>query len=147
MTTTTNGPRPVRETAEDVLKGGYHDGTEIRPELKHEAPLLLTHALRAAGVQRWQLEAFGMAVRDVGDSEAFEPEAPVSDAQKRMLDAIQKEPSLPAAFKDLLAVAVPTFKQKKHLYVFYGLLRGTGEKWDAVDSVLELAKKENEKVH
>jgi len=58
----------VAQLASTLLANGYYQGDDIAPGMRGEVPLRLMYALRDAGVQRWQLEALVLALRDIGEA-------------------------------------------------------------------------------
>jgi hypothetical protein len=126
----------VEQLARALLAGGYYDGDKIAPAMLGEVPLRLMYVLRDAGVQRWQLEALTLAVRDIGDKAAFEPTATLDPAHKRAFDGIRSEENLPFVFKSLLDAAAPSLVLQRDLVAFYGVLNNVADKWDTAAALI-----------
>jgi hypothetical protein len=126
----------VAQLARTLLANGYYHGDDIAPDMRGEVPLRLMYALRGAGVQRWQLEALALAVRDIGEAAPLEPAAGLDPAQKQAFDGIRAEGDLPVAFKGLLDGAAPSLVRQQDLIAFYGLLNNVIAKWDTMAALL-----------
>ena len=126
----------VAQLARTLLANGYYHGENIAPEMRGEVPLRLMYALRDAGVQRWQLEALVLAVRDLGEAAPLEPGAALDPAQKQAFDGIRAEDDLPVVFKALLDGAAPSLVLQQDLVAFYGVLNNVIAKWDTMAALL-----------
>ena len=126
----------VAQLASTLLANGYYQGDDIAPGMRGEVPLRLMYALRDAGVQRWQLEALVLAVRDLGEAAPLEPAAVLDPAQKQAFDGIRAEDDLPVAFKGLLDAAAPSLVLQQDLAAFYGVLNNVIAKWDTMAAFL-----------
>lgn len=126
----------VEQLARTLLANGFYHGDGIAPEMRGEVPLRLMYALRDAGVQRWQLEALVLAVRDIGEATPLEPAAALDPTQKRAFDGIRAEDDLPAVFKGLLDGAAPSLVLQQDLIAFYGVLNNVIAKWDTMAAFL-----------
>ncbi|HET9645690.1 MAG TPA: hypothetical protein VFP68_20565 [Burkholderiaceae bacterium] len=126
----------IEPLAQQLFAGGFYRGDDVAEVVRAEAPLRLMYALRDAGIQRWQLEAFVLALRDVGDAVPLNVEAAIDPAQKTVLDSIKAEEDLPVAFKALLEGVAPTLCMQKDLVAFYGVMNNVISKWDVTASIL-----------
>lgn len=127
----------MRQLAHTLFPGGFYNAAgDLAPEFRGEVPLRLMYALRDAGVQRWQIEALTLALRDIGEAAPLEPEAAVDPAQRKVLDDIRAEDDLPAVFKALLDAVAPRLRQQKDLVAFYGVMNNVIGKWDTTAALL-----------
>jgi hypothetical protein len=126
----------IAQLARSLLANGYYQGETIAPEMRAEVPLRLMYALREAGVQRWQLEALVLAVRDIGEASPLQPTAALDPKQKQAFDGIRAEDDLPVIFKGLLDAAAPSLVLQQDLVAFYGVLNNVIAKWDAMAALL-----------
>jgi hypothetical protein len=126
----------IEQLVRELFAEGFYRGDELADVIRAEAPLRLMYALRDAGIQRWQLEAFVLALRDVGEAAPLNVEAAIDPAQKAVLDAIKAEEELPAAFKALLEGVVPMLGKQKDLVAFYGVMNNVISKWDVMAAIL-----------
>lgn len=135
------GSQAIRSTAEvarAAFSPGFFTGATLREEHRTETGLRLAYALRAEGLQPWQLHALALAVRDVGDRVPFDAEAPLTPEQLRLLRGIQGERALPAPLRGVLDAALPAISRRKDLAAFYGVLSGGYERWSHIDAVQQL---------
>jgi hypothetical protein len=114
MNTLQKAAADVRQLAQTLFQGGFYNAAgEMAPEFRGEVPLRLMYALRDAGIQRWQLEALTLALRDVGEASSLDAEAPMNPAQQQVLDSIGAEEDLPVVFKALLGAVMPRLRQQR----------------------------------
>ena len=127
----------VRQLAQTLFQRGFYNAAgEMAPEFRGEVPLRLMYALREAGIQRWQLEALTLALRDVGEATPLDTEARLDPAQQQVLDGIGAEDDLPAVFKALLEAVAPRLRQQRDLVAFYGVMNNVISKWDTMAELL-----------
>jgi hypothetical protein len=137
MNTLQKAAADVRQLAQTLFQGGFYNAAgEMAPEFRGEVPLRLMYALRDAGIQRWQLEALTLALRDVGEASSLDAEAPMNPAQQQVLDSIGAEEDLPVVFKALLDAVMPRLRQQKDLVAFYGVTNNVIGKWDMMAELL-----------
>jgi len=137
MNTLQKAAADIRQLAQTLFQGGFYNAAgEMAPEFRGEVPLRLMYALREAGIQRWQLEALTLALRDVGEATPLDTEARLNPAQQQVLDGIGAEDDLPAVFKALLEAVAPRLRQQKDLVAFYGVMNNVISKWDTMAELL-----------
>jgi len=149
MNTLQKAAADIRQLAQTLFQGGFYNAAgEMAPEFRGEVPLRLMYALREAGtlrlmyalreagIQRWQLEALTLALRDVGEATPLDTEARLDPAQQQVLDGIGAEDDLPAVFKALLEAVAPRLRQQKDLVAFYGVMNNVISKWDTMAELL-----------
>jgi hypothetical protein len=137
MSTLQKAAADVRQLAQTLFQGGFYNAAgEMAPEFRGEVPLRLMYALRDAGVQRWQLEALTLALRDVGEAAPLDAEAPMNPAQQHVFDSIGAEEDLPVVFKALLDAVMPRLRQQRDLVAFYGVMNNVIGKWDVMADLL-----------
>ncbi|HET7526583.1 MAG TPA: hypothetical protein VFK10_11630 [Burkholderiaceae bacterium] len=127
----------MRALAQTLFPGGFYDTAgELAPEFRSEVPLRLMYGLRDSGVQRWQLEALTLTLRDVGEAAPLQAEAALDPAQLKVLDEVRAEDDLPAVFKALLDAVAPRLRRQKDLVAFYGVMNNVCSKWDTMADLL-----------
>jgi hypothetical protein len=127
----------MQALAQTLFPGGFYDAAgEIAPEFRSEVPLRLMYGLRDAGVQRWQIEALTLTLRDVGEAAPLQAEAALDPAQRKVLDEVRAEDQLPAVFKALLDAVAPRLQRQKDLVAFYGVMNNVCSKWDTMAGLL-----------
>ena len=127
----------IRQLAQTLFASGFYTAAdELAPEFRGEVPLRLMYALREVGVQRWQLEALTLALRDAGEAAPLDAAAALDPAQRQVLDSIADEEDLPVAFKSLLATVSPRLARQKDLVAFYGVMNNVIAKWDTMAEFL-----------
>jgi len=137
MNTLQKAVADIRQLAQTLFSGGFYDATgELAQEFRAEVPLRLMYALRDAGVQRWQLEALTLTLRDVGEAAPLHSEAALDPAQQRVIDEVRAEDEMPAVFKALLDAVVPRLQRQKDLVAFYGVMNNVCSKWDTMAGLL-----------
>ena len=137
MNTLQKAAADIRQLAQTLFASGFYNAAdELAPEFRGEVPLRLMYALRDAGIQRWQLEALTLALRDVGEAAPLDAEAALDPAQRKVLDSIGAEEDLPVAFKALLATVAPRLARQKDLVAFYGVMNNVIAKWDTMAALL-----------
>lgn len=137
MNTLQKAAADILQLAQTLFQGGFYNAAgEMAPEFRGEVPLRLMYALREAGIQRWQLEALTLALRDVGEAAPLDTEARLDPAQQQVLDGIGAEDDLPAVFKALLEAVAPRLRQQKDLVAFYGVMNNVISKWDTMAELL-----------
>jgi hypothetical protein len=137
MNTLQKAAADIRQLAQALFASGFYNAAdELAPEFRGEVPLRLMYALRDAGIQRWQLEALTLALRDVGEAAPLDTEAALDPAQRKVLDSIGAEEDLPVAFKALLAAVAPRLARQKDLVAFYGVMNNVIAKWDTMAALL-----------
>ena len=125
------------DVANECLAHGFFDGAELRDVVRSELPLRLMYELREAGVQRWEVEALSLAVRESADASALDVTAALTAEQTKALQSVRAEASIPADFRHLLEAVEHRLTTQRDLAAFYGVLRATLDKWDRVQSVRE----------
>ena len=137
MNTLQKAAADIRQLAQTLFQGGFYNAAgEMAPEFRGEVPLRLMYALREAGIQRWQLEALTLALRDVGEATPLDTEARLDPAKQQVLDGIGAEDDLPAVFKALLEAVAPRLRQQRDLVAFYGVMNNVISKWDTMAELL-----------
>jgi len=128
----------VAQTAKEVFANGFYDGETPLPDLRSEMPLRLMYALRNGGIQRWQVEALVLALRDVGDAAALKTEDELDAAHKKVLQGIADEEDLPVVFRALLQTVTPLLLKQRDLVAFYGVMNNVIGKWDVMAQTLHM---------
>ena len=127
----------IRQQAQTLFARGFYTASgDVAPEFRAEVPLRLMYALRDAGVQRGQLEALTLALRDVGEAAPLATDAALDPAQRRVLDDIRAEENLPVIFKALLDAVAPRLVHQEDLVAFYGVMNNVIAKWDTMAALL-----------
>lgn len=126
----------VRQVAQALFAEPFYDADELRQAFRSEVPLKLMYALREAGIQRWQLEALVLALRDVGEAAPLDMAARIDPAQQAVLDGITAEEDLPAVFKALLVEVAPRLLRQKDVVAFYAVMNNVIGKWDTTAELL-----------
>jgi hypothetical protein len=126
----------IRQAAQALFAGGFYRAGEPAPEFRSEVPLRLMYALRDAGIQRGQLEALVLALRDAGEAARLDPPAAIDPAQQKVLDDIRTEEDLPVAFKALLEGVAPRLVAQQDLVAFYAVMNSVIAKWDTMAELL-----------
>jgi hypothetical protein len=130
----------ISAVAKEAFAAGLFDKSgKLLAEHKGETQAKLAGAFLHSALQWKELNAIALAVRAVGDLDAFEPDAALSAKQKKAMQALIAEKQLPASLRGMLENAAPAIDKRGDLYAFYGVLSGTLDQIIASASLLELA--------